>query len=248
MNEQALDVVWAGATSGAFDPAGHEVDLTEGQDLQLQLLGRWRDRGERVGGWKLGMTSGQSRDAFGIGFRPFGFILNSRITQSGGQLSISRIGRGGIENELCFLIGKPLGQSATKNDAIDAVAGVSPAFEVNQRRIRGDATPGIRIADDLANWGLVVGPMVEVPSDLDSLTVVLSKSGEEVQRVTAAGHIDDHYQSLATLARKLAEHGLKLQPGDRVITGAFTRTVLEPGRYVGDFGALIGQVSVEVVA
>jgi 2-keto-4-pentenoate hydratase len=247
MNEQALDVVWAGATSGAFDPAGHEVDLTEGQALQLQLLGRWRDQAEWVGGWKLGMTSGQSRDAFGVGFRPFGFILNSRIMQSGGQISITRIGRGGIENELCFLIGKPLGASATENEVRAAVAGVSPAFEVNQRRIRGDTTPGMRIADDLANWGLVVGPVVEAPADLDSLTVVLRKSGEEVERVSAAGHIDDHYQTLATLARKLAEHGLALQPGNRVITGAYTRTVLEPGRFVGDFGTAIGSVSVEVV-
>ena len=52
-----------------------------------------------------------------------------------------------------------------------AVAGVSPAFEVNQRRIRGDTTPGMRIADDLANWGLVVGPVVEAPADLGPVRV-----------------------------------------------------------------------------
>lgn len=246
MSERLIDAVWRGASEGSFDAGTHAASLAEGQSLQLQVLERWREQGESIGGWKLGMTSGQSRDAFGAGVRPFGFILNSRILESGGQISIRRIQRGGIENELCFIIGNPLGESTTRDEAIAAVAGVAPAFEVNQRRIRGDATPGIRIADGLANWGLVVGTPVPAPADLGDLTVVLTKSGEELDRVSAAGHIDDHFQSLATLACKLAEHGLQLQPGDRVITGAFTRTALEPGSYEGDFGAAIGRVTVEV--
>lgn len=248
MSEGLIDAVWRGASEGSFDAGTHAASLAEGQSLQLQVLERWREQGERVGGWKLGMTSGQSRDAFGEGFRPFGFILKSRILESGGQISIGRIQRGGIENELCFVIGNPLGASATREEAIAAVAGVAPAFEVNQRRIRGDATAGIRIADGLANWGLVVGTPVPAPADIGDLTVVLTRSGEELGRVSAAGHIDDHFQSLATLACKLAEHGLQLRPGDRVITGAFTRTALAPGSYQGDFGSAIGQVTVEVGA
>ena len=265
MRETVLDAIWRGATDGRFDTASlslgsDEPSLADGQRLQLALLERWRARGERVGGWKLGMTSGQSRDAFGPGFRPFGFILESRILASGGRLSVNTIRRGGaggsIENELCFVIGKALGKSATRSDALAAIAGVAPAFEVNQRRIQGDASPGIRIADDLANWGLVVGKAVSAPVDLSDLTVILTSAGQELDRVSASdhieghreGHIDDHYETLATLARKLAEHEMALQPGDRVITGAFTRTMLEPGRYEGDFGAAIGRVSVEVGA
>ena len=245
---QLLDSVWRGATQGKFDAQSPEPSLEEGQNLQLQLLQRWYQRGERVGGWKLGMTSGESRDAFGVGFRPFGFILLSRILESGDQIRISEIQTGGIENELCFTLGAPLGAGATRSDAIAAVAGVAPAFEINQRRIQGEATPGIRIADDLANWGLVVGANVTPPGSLDDLSVVLRKSGQELERVSAHGHIDDHYQTLATLACKLAEHGRSLQPGDRVITGAFAKFALEPGSYEGDFGAAIGRVTLEVVA
>ena len=247
MTEQLFDALWHGATEGQFDPTGHTLDLAEGQAMQLRLIERWRQQGERVGGWKLGMTSGQSRDAFGVGFRPFGFILNSRILDSGGQISANEIRRGGIENELCFIIRDPLGASATRDDAMAAVAGIAPAFEVNQRRLPSAATPGVRIADGLANWGLVVGSPVAPPKDLDSLTVVLTRSGKELDRVSAAGHIDDHYQTLATLARKLAEHDLGLMPGDRVITGAFTRTPLQQGSYQGNFGPAIGRVTVEVV-
>ncbi|MDH3644426.1 MAG: fumarylacetoacetate hydrolase family protein, partial [Gammaproteobacteria bacterium] len=231
---------------GHFDAAGPAPDLDAGQRLQLRLLERWRAQGETVGGWKLGMTSGQSRDAFGAGFRPFGFILNSRILESGGQISVQQIQHGGIENELCFIMGEPLGEAATRESAIAAVAGVAPAFEINQRRIQADAAPGLRIADDLANWGLVVGRPVAPPEAFGDLVVVLRRAGEEIARVSATNHIDDHYQTLATLACKLAAHGLALQPGDRIITGAFTRTPLAVGSYEGDFGPVIGRVAVEV--
>jgi 2-oxo-hept-3-ene-1,7-dioate hydratase len=246
MGKALLDAVWRGATEGHFDPTGHAADLEEGQRLQVQLLERWRAHGETVGGWKLGMTSGRSRDAFGPGFRPFGFILKSRILNSGGQIRSSEIIRGGIENELCFVVDQPLGAGTTPTQARAAIAGVAPAFEVNQRRIQADAVPGIRIADDLANWGLVIGETVPAPDSLNDLTVVLTRAGVELDRVHAAGHIDDHYESLATLANKLAQHGLSLQPGDRVITGAFTRTGLETGTYEGNFGQTIGCVTVQV--
>lgn len=246
IDERLLDAVWQGATQGLFDATGPAPDLDAGQRLQLGLLERWRARGETVGGWKLGMTSGQSRDAFGAGFRPFGFILKSRILESGGQISVQQIQRGGIENELCFIMGAPLGKAATRQSAIAAVAALAPAFEINQRRIQADAAPGFRIADDLANWGLVVGRPIAPPETLDDLVVVLRQADEEIGRVSAANHIDDHYQTLATLARKLAAHGLALQPGDRVITGAFTRTPLAVGSYEGDFGPAIGRVAVEV--
>jgi 2-oxo-hept-3-ene-1,7-dioate hydratase len=244
--EPILDAVWQGAINGRFEPPDQEIDLAAGQQLQLRLLERWHERGESVGGWKLGMTSGQSRDAFGVGFRPFGFILNSRILTSGAQISASTIQRGGVENELCFIIGEALGASATRQSAMAAVAAVAPAFEINQRRIQLDAPPAIRIADDLSNWGLVVGQPVKPPADLDDLTIVLTSSGVEVDRVEARNHIDDHFESLATLAHKLAEHGLELRPGDRVITGAYTRTPLQIGSYEGDFGSAIGRVEVEV--
>ena len=58
--------------------------------------------------------------------------------------------------------------------------------------------------------------------------------------------VDEHARN--TLACKLAEHGRSLQPGDRVITGAFAKFALEPGSYEGDFGAAIGWVTLVVVA
>ena len=43
------------------------ISADEGQWIQLEILGRWLNEGEELGGWKIGMTSGDSRDALGKG-------------------------------------------------------------------------------------------------------------------------------------------------------------------------------------
>ena len=45
------------------------------------------------------------------------------------------------------------------------VAGIAPAFEINQRRIDADSPPAERVADGLANWGIVVGKTITIPDD-----------------------------------------------------------------------------------
>jgi 2-keto-4-pentenoate hydratase len=249
-----VDVVWQGATEGHFDPSPlvDRLTMVEALEVQLEVLDRWRNRGERVGGWKVGLTSGRARDAFGVGVRPFGFILESRIVPSGSRIPHAAIGRAGVENELCFVIGTPLsGDDADAGLVRKALAGVAPAFEINQFRLDGEADGPVRIADNLSHWGLVVGDLVSpLPAALDyeAITVVLSRDGREVEAVGARGHIDDHFESIARLTRDLAAFGIGLQPGDHVITGSYTRQSADaPGRWDADFGPPLGAVSVELV-
>ena len=127
-----------------------------------------------------------------------------------------------------------------------AVYGFMPAFEIIEARIAGPADEGIRVADNLSQWGIVVGPVTPLPQNFDwsSLVIALSRDGVEVERVAARGHIDDHFESLATLARELAKFDRGLKGGQRVITGSFTRqSVREPARWEADFGPL-GRVAI----
>ena len=239
------------------DPAGgheqaladlDEISLAQGQRYQLALLERWLAQGEQLGGWKIGMTSGANRNSMGDGIRPFGYILASRIKTAADELSVNTLHRGQVENELCFLIGRELGAGATAADAFDAVQAALPGFEINQKRLPAGAAAGLRVADDLSNWGIVIGEPVEPPADLDDLTVTLSGSEGVIEAVPSAGHIDNHYDSLAILANTLAEYGHSLQPGQYVITGAYGKTAFASGTYHGDFDPGIGRVTVHLGA
>ena len=254
-----LDTLWHlqqqpdSAPAPLFEHAQPSAD--EGQALQFQLLDRWLNEGEELGGWKIGMTSGESRDALGVGVRPSGFVLKSRIFASGAQLPRRRLFKGGVENELCFIVGQALGDGATPTGAKSAMAGLAPGFEINQKRLPPGSAPGLRIADNLSNWGIVCGEPItdaQLSDNLSALQVTLSEltnTGEtEIESVASDGHMDPHYESLAILAQRLADFGHSLTPGQQVITGAYGKTPFAPGRFAGDFSLGIGRAVLELTA
>ena len=245
------EMIWRSVHSGELDIAPPEISVDGGQALQLRVLDRWIKQGESLAGFKIGLTSGEARDAFGAGIRPFGFILQSRVLASGDRVQRSQIGRMGIENELVFRVGESIsGTGITADTAREAIEAVAPAFEINQRRLLsipgGHVSNGIRVADNLSQWGIVTGDFVDLDQDFENLVVSLSHNDELVQEVSAKGHIDDHFTSIAALINGLHDYERGLSTGDLIITGSFTKQPIDsPGRWCGNFGE-IGQVALEV--
>ena len=242
---ELIDIIWEGAQSGEITAELPDLEIDEGQLLQIELLGKWQSTGEHLAGYKVGLTSGVARNAFGPGVRPFGFILESRVLQSGASLTLTR--NLGVENELVFRVGKSIKASGVNAErAREVVDGVAPGFELNQHRLKQPGSNGIRIADNLSQWGIVVGDFQDVDRPYEQLNVQLEKNGEIVQEVAASGHIDDHFVSIAALINRLHRFDRGLQAGELVITGSFTRaTVSEPSVWCGDFAGL-GKVTLEV--
>jgi 2-keto-4-pentenoate hydratase len=249
--QDLVDIVWDGALTGRFDasPLSGRLSIDEGEQVQLSVLSRWEERGRSRAGWKVGLTSGEVRDSFGPGVRPFGFLLDERVFASGATIDLRKVSRAGLETELCFRIGARLsGPGVDADEVARAVESVAAAFEINEGRIEGPQEPGIRVADNLTQWGVVLGePVSPVPNRavFDSTVSTLSRDGELLQSVPAAGHIDDHFLSIARLAHQLSKFGLAVEAGDLVITGSFTRVRpgLPSGAYVGNFAG-IGEVRV----
>ena len=215
------------------------------QGLQQQLE-RYADI--RRGGWKVGLTSGGSRDGMGVGFRPFGHIAKDRIFESGATIDLSQVGDIGVENELCFLFGETVPTNVDRTQLQHCVEALRPGFELNERRLSSDASAKDRLADNLSQFGIVVGPPVTDFRNLQlkELAVTLRRDKTEVATVHSQGHIDDHYDSLLALVQVLAQFDRRIEAGDHVITGAFARErVLSSSVWRGDFSLGIGSVEVE---
>lgn len=252
MENQAavIDALYAARKNGASVSGLDQVEfnLEDALALQLGVLGRFEAAGEKRGGWKVGLTSGGARDRMGTDFRPFGYVLQSRILSSGSTAPVTKILNCSIEPELCLIVGSPLrGDSVDAAQAKAAVRAVAPAFEINERRAPAEKGNTFLLADGLAQWGIVVGPEAPVRDGLIDTTVEFYRDGQLVETKTPGTTMDDPYLSLARLCRLLHKYGVGLEPGQPVITGSFCHhAVRQPGSYRAVFVG-IGEVSVQFV-
>jgi 2-keto-4-pentenoate hydratase len=222
------------------------LNLEEGLSAQIAVLREFEKAGESLGGWKVGLTSGINRDAMGKDFRPFGFVLNTRVIATGGMIARSELFRPQLEPELCLVVGTPLRGHVTREQARAAVRAVQPAFEVNEIRVPSTWSNGLRVADGLANWGIVLGPEAAPRDSLNEVTVHLYRGAERVATSNLGPAMDDPYLSLARLCHVLDKQGLGLEPGQPVITGAFCHLpVLQADFFRAVFEG-IGEVSIEI--
>ena len=218
-------------------------DVHRGLQKQLENL-----QNRPVAGWKVGLTSGRARDSMGKGFRPFGYILEERCLQTGATIELRDVGDVGVENELCFLFGTDLPKNATRQEVLQAIEGVSAAFEINETRLDASASMMDRLADDLSQWGIVVGESKSLDWQtfaFEEVEVNLACDGRLVETVAALNHIDDHFDSLVALSATLGQFDRQILAGNRIITGSYTRQrVSKAGDWKGDFGSIIGTVEV----
>lgn len=225
------------------------LELDAALEAQLRILRSRLEAGDRLGGFKVGLTSPRARAAIGADVRPFGYILAHRILSSGSTVDPTSIRRGSVEPELCFTIGRRLSGPVGAEEARAAVARVAAGFELNEARpgsARRDL--GLLVADDLTQWGIVEGSGVDVGADTDlsGVTCTLERNGEVVYQGVSRDELDDHFASVARLAEVLGRHGQALEPGFKVITGAFTRNDLTAGDEWRATYSGVGDVAVRV--
>ena len=225
------------------------LDLDTALDAQLRVLRGRLEAGARLGGFKVGLTSERARRAIGADVRPFGYILADRILPGGATVDSTSIRRGSVEPELCFTIAERLSGPVGAEQARAAVSGVAAGFELNEARpgsARRDL--GLLVADDLTQWGIVEGSGVPVgpDTDLSGVECTLERNGDVVYRGVSRDELDDHFASIARLAEVLGRHGQALEPGFKVITGAFARNDMVAGDDWKATYSGVGEVTIHI--
>lgn len=248
--DEAVDILWTSAQQGVHYPEALHGKLTlgEGYRVQLGVLARAVASGEQQAGWKIGLTADGIRGMYGMAEPVFGYLLTSRHFSSGCSISHADLSKPAIECELCFTLKETVqGPRVTPEQVREAVGDVAPAFEIVDLRGNMGADLPLGVADNVSQWAYVTGSEVQpYPRDLDLGEVVINVTcnGEMVMQGKGADLIDNQLQSLAWLANKLAEYGVALQAGQRVMTGSFIKpTLVNPGdRWETSFSQ-IGTVS-----
>ena len=245
----AADALTAYFADGGEAPVEAFTDLgfEDGLAIQCEMQQRAVAAGAVHAGWKVGLTSDRARTTVGIDDRPFGHV--NRVLASPADLPSAEIRKVSIEPEMCFVIGERIAGDDVEPASVPArIAQVCAGYEVNEARVAVAGNLAMLVADNLTNWAIVRGSGVDAPParELDRCVVTVSCDGEEQFSCTAADEVDNPYLSIARLAATLHRHGMALEPGQSVITGAYARFRAEPGQRwvtsysgIGDVEAII---------
>ncbi|MDQ4214670.1 2-keto-4-pentenoate hydratase [Microbacterium sp. ASV81] len=195
------------------------------------IQGVWRDRqvaaGRRLVGRKIGLTSKAMQQATGITEPDYGVMFDDTVYPSGSEIPTSHFSNVRIEVELAFVLKQPLeGPDCTLEDALAAIDYAVPALEVLNSHIELEGRTIVdTISDNAAYGAMVLGTVHKRPDEIDLRWVpgVLAKNGEIEETGVAAGVLGHPATGVAWLANKFHQHGARLEAGEIILAGSFTR-------------------------
>jgi 2-oxo-hept-3-ene-1,7-dioate hydratase len=214
--------------------------------------------GRQVKGRKIGLTSRAMQLSSQIDEPDYAPLMDDMFFAQGGEIPIARFIAPRVEVELAFVLGRDIeGPGATIFDVLAATEYVTPALEIIDARIeqfdRDTKAPRKvidTISDFAANAGIVLGgrPVKPDAVDLRWVGAMLFKNGVVEETGLAAGVLNHPATGVAWLANKIAPHGERLNAGDVVLAGSFTRptTAAAGDTLHADYGPL-GTVSFRFV-
>ncbi|MEU7143395.1 2-oxo-hept-4-ene-1,7-dioate hydratase [Nocardia sp. NPDC046473] len=208
----------------------------------------WRRRGIAGGrkpvGRKIGLTSKVMQAATGITEPDYGAIFADMVFENGSVIEHGRFANVRIEVELAFVLGAPIdGPGATIFDVLRATEYVVPALEILSSRIElAGRTIVDTISDNAAMGGMVYGgnPLQPNAIDLRWVSALLYRNETIEESGVAAAVLNHPATGVAWLANKLGAHGDRLDAGEIVLAGSFTRPLwVEKGDTIlADYGPM----------
>ncbi|MFT4235373.1 MAG: fumarylacetoacetate hydrolase family protein [Microbacterium sp.] len=200
-------------------------------DDSYAIQGIWRDSqlatGRRLVGRKIGLTSRAMQQATGITEPDYGVMFDDTVFASGVEIPFDQYSNVRIEVELAFVLNAPLeGPDCTLEDVLAATDYVVPALEVLNSHIQLEGRTIVdTISDNAAYGGMVLGDVRKRPDEVDLPWIAaLLKCNDTIEETgVAAGVLGHPAIGVAWLANKLHQHGDRLESGEIILAGSFTR-------------------------
>lgn len=218
-----------------FSRAHPQMTIADGYAVQREWVKLELADGRRIRGRKIGLTSRAMQQASQITEPDFAPLMDDMFFEPGGDIPFDRFIAPRVEVEFAFVLGAPLqGPGVTLYDVLRAAEWVTPAVEIIDARIeqfdretRAPRKVFDTISDFAANAGIVLGgrPLRPAEVDLRWAGAMLSKNGVIEETGLGAAVLGHPAMGIAWLANKIAPWDERLEAGDIVLAGSFTRPV-----------------------
>jgi 2-oxopent-4-enoate/cis-2-oxohex-4-enoate hydratase len=224
LGDELYTALSTGKTVSPLTSRGFDITIEDAYHIQQRMLSRRLEKGEKVIGKKIGVTSAAVMNMLGVHQPDFGYLLDGMVYNEGESIPMDTLIQPKADGEIAFLMKKDLmGPGVTAADVLAATAGVMACFEIVDSRITDWK---IKIQDtvaDNASCGVFVlgDKLVDISQvDLALCGMVLEKNGEIVVTGAGAATMGHPVNAMVWLANTLGRLGIPLKAGDIVLSGA----------------------------
>jgi len=203
-----------------------DFSLPQAYEVQKLGLDKQLSRGEKIVGYKMGLTSAAKRQQMNLGEPIYGYLLESMRVR--GKLDVATGIHPKVEPEIAFITARELSGKITRDEALHACESVFPALEILDSRFVGFkyfSLPDV-VADNCSSWRFVTGEP-RAPRDPGGRRMRMSIDGAVKQESDSNAISGNPLDSLVQLVQLLPH---PLPAGSLVLAGAATAAeMLAPG-------------------
>lgn len=201
-----------------------ETDLEAAYEVQQVVNQAREQRGGKVIGRKIGLTSLAVQKQIGVDQPDYGAMFEDMLVPDGGSLAMADVMQPKAETEIAFVLKADLNEGPYTMEQVTAAVDYAVAcIEIAGSRV---ADWNIRITDTIADNAsashFVLGEQRLTLADFDpaAVSMTMHKNGEEVSSGTGADCMGSPLISLHWLAGAMLKAGTPLRAGDVVLSGA----------------------------
>ena len=227
--EKAAERLWRAAMSG--EPCAPVRDLIAADDVegayavaQRNISRTQAERGWRLNGQKIGLTSPAVQRQLGVDRPDFGMLFAELAHASGDVVPVHDLLQPKVEAEVALVLSHGLDLRVhTIADVISAVSYVLPALEIVDSRIADWKITFIdTVADNASSGRYVLGtvPVRLDGLDLAAVEMMMTINGEQASSGNGAACLGNPLIAARWLADTMSQAGTPLRGGDVVLTGA----------------------------
>lgn len=205
------------------------LTIEDAYAIQDQIRARKEARGNKVAGYKAGLTSRAKMKQMGVEVPCFGLLFDYMSIANGADVKTSELIHPKVEAEIAFVLKAPLrGPGCHVGAVLAATDFVVPAVEIIDSRYENFRFDLVSVvADNTSSSRFVVGSVARGIEGLDlrTLGIVMEKNGEVVAMAAGAAVLGHPAEAIAQLANHLAARGEELPAGAYIMSGGATEAI-----------------------
>lgn len=226
------------------------LTLQKAYEIQKRLAEKLVDKGDKVAGFKAGLTSEGAQKKFKTNGALLGPLFASGKVEPSGKVAKKGFVRMFIETEVGYVVGKKITKPVKDVKELKTYIGaIVPAIELPDIRFADmkKLNAADIAADAVGSAKFIVGkPVAMGENDVNEVATKLSLDGKPLMEGKGSDALGDQWKALLWLVNGAVEKGWTIEPNSILITGALGKlTPAKPGKYLAEYGKL-GSISFTV--